>query len=194
MDTVIGIQGKDFVLLATDTYAAYSIIRMKQDENKMFEIDDNKVIATAGPQADRNSFGDYIRANVHLHRLRNDRALSTHALANFSRSELARALRSNPYQVNCMVAGSDEGIPKLYWMDFMASMVPVTRGAHGYGSNFLLGLLDKLWHPDITREEALRAVEQCRDELSTRFLLSQSRFAVKIVDTAGTISTLKVEA
>ena len=38
-------------------------------------------------------FSEFILANVRLYALRNDKSLSTHAVANFTRSELATALR-----------------------------------------------------------------------------------------------------
>ena len=70
MDTVIGLKGRDFVLLAADKYANSSIVRMKNDEDKLLQIDNNKILAIAGEAGDRTQFGEYIRKNVHLYRLR----------------------------------------------------------------------------------------------------------------------------
>jgi 20S proteasome subunit beta 4 len=47
----------------------------------------------AGEPGDRVQFSDFIIANVRLYALRHDKSLSTHAIANFTRSELATALR-----------------------------------------------------------------------------------------------------
>ena len=41
-------------------------------------------------------FSEFILANVRLYALRHDKSLSTHAVANFTRSELATALRKVP--------------------------------------------------------------------------------------------------
>lgn len=49
--------------------------------------------ACAGEPGDRVQFSEYIIANLRLYALRNDIDLSTKAAANFTRSELAKALR-----------------------------------------------------------------------------------------------------
>ena len=48
---------------------------------------------TAGEPGDRVHFSEFILANVRLYALRNDKKLSTRAVANFTRNELATALR-----------------------------------------------------------------------------------------------------
>ncbi len=47
----------------------------------------------AGEPGDRVQFSEFIIANVRLYALRNDFPLSTPAVANFTRCELAEALR-----------------------------------------------------------------------------------------------------
>lgn len=111
--------------------------------------------------------------------------MSIRATANFTRTELAHALRRGPYQVNLLIGGVDEEGPQLYWMDYMASMTKVNKGAHGYANYFLGGLLDKHWKPDMTIEEALELAKLCKDEMSTRFLVSQKTFIAKIVTKDG---------
>lgn len=58
----------------------------------------------------RDMFSGYIAANLRLYSLRNGgMKLSTHAAANFTRGELAKALRSrSAYQVNVLIAGYDD--------------------------------------------------------------------------------------
>lgn len=73
----------------------------------------------------------------------------------------------------------------MYWIDYLASMTAVNKGAHGYAAYFLGGLLDRYYHPKLTEEEAIEIVRRCKKELSTRFLVSQSEFLVKIVNKDG---------
>ncbi|XP_666223.1 20S proteasome beta subunit D2 (PBD2) [Cryptosporidium hominis TU502] len=79
-------------------------------------------------------FGEYIKCNLNLYRLRNGVQLSTTATANFTRNELAELLRSDPHNVNILIGGytKEEGA-KLYWMDELASLGNVNNAAHGYG-------------------------------------------------------------
>ena len=41
--------------------------------------------------------------------------------------------------------GADDlgGVPKLFWIDYLGTMVEVPFAAHGYGSYFALSLLDR---------------------------------------------------
>lgn len=92
-DFLCGIRGKNFVMVCSDTTAVQSIVTMKQDEDKLVPVDSHKLFAISGEAGDRVNFSEYIIANVRLYSLRNGSQLSTKAVANFTRSELATALR-----------------------------------------------------------------------------------------------------
>ena len=49
--------------------------------------------ATSGEPGDADNFSEFIKANLKLYTLRNQHALTTHAAANYTRNELATALR-----------------------------------------------------------------------------------------------------
>lgn len=52
--------------------------------------------------------------------------MTTNALANYTRDELAKALRRGPYEVNLLLGGYDEGKgPSLYYIDYMGAMQKV---------------------------------------------------------------------
>lgn len=93
MDFFMGIKGRDFVLVCTDTSAVHSIITIKQDEDKIVPVDSHKVFCIAGEAGDRVQFSEYIIANIKLYALRNSTSLSTKSVANYARGELATALR-----------------------------------------------------------------------------------------------------
>jgi len=89
----MGIKGRDFVMVCSDTSAAHSIITIKHDEDKIVPIDDHKVFCLSGEAGDRVNFSEYIIANVKLNALRNGTKLSTKSVAHYTRGELATALR-----------------------------------------------------------------------------------------------------
>lgn len=94
-------------------------------------------------------FAEYIQANVQLYSKRNDTELSPAAVSSFVRGELARSLRSrNPYTVNLLLGGVDpiSNEPKLYWLDYLASLAAVPYAAHGYAQYVTSLILDhSLW-------------------------------------------------
>ena len=118
MEYLMGIKGQDFVMVCSDTSAAQQIITIKHDEDKIVPIDEHKVMATAGEPGDRVMFSEFIMANVRLYALRFGASLSTKAVANFTRSEMAKALR----QVNALK-------PQMIWAS-LASFHAVVSDAH----------------------------------------------------------------
>ena len=64
-----------------------------QDRDKGIDSRDLIVRCCPGEPGDRVHFSEFILANTRLYALRNDKTLSTRAVANFTRSELATALR-----------------------------------------------------------------------------------------------------
>ncbi len=185
-DCVFGIKGRDFVILAADGTVEFSIVKFKDTEDKIVKFDDDKAIAAAGGQAERTQLMDYLQKNVHLYRLRNSQKLTTKATAHFVRSEMARFLRSSPFQVNMLIAGAtlEEG-PRLFYVDYLAALQEVSRAAHGYGAYFVLGLLDRYWKLDLSVEEAVEIVKLCIREIRTRFLLDRNNFVIKLVNSQG---------
>lgn len=186
MDYLLGVRGKDFVMVVSDTTAVQQIITIKHDEEKLVPIDDHKLMCLSGEPGDRSQFSEFIIANIKLYALRNQQKLSTHAAAHFTRRELATALRKNPYQVNLLIAGYDEACgPSLYWLDYLATMHKMNVAGTGYGSYFVLSMVDRLWHPDITQEQALQLMEKGIAEINSRLVVAPPSYVIKVVDKDG---------
>lgn len=118
--------------------------------------------------------------------------LNTEQTANFVRSELAEALRRGPYMVNCILGGFDTDGPKLYWIDYLGTLVETEKAAHGYAEYFVYSVMDTLnkavcsWViQDMTIEEGIRLVNYCIHEIQTRFMASQPSFVVKLITKDG---------
>eukprot|EP00286_Rhodomonas_abbreviata_P000709 CAMPEP_0181288156 /NCGR_PEP_ID=MMETSP1101-20121128/177_1 /TAXON_ID=46948 /ORGANISM="Rhodomonas abbreviata, Strain Caron Lab Isolate" /LENGTH=179 /DNA_ID=CAMNT_0023392249 /DNA_START=108 /DNA_END=643 /DNA_ORIENTATION=- len=177
MDSVFGLVGDGFAIIAADASAARSILVFKHDEDKIMELDSHKLLVSAGTPADCATFNEYIQRNLKLYELNNDVSLGTHGAAHFIRGELATALRKGPYQANLLLAGHDAqtGVA-LYQMDYMAALSKVNFGAHGYAAAFILSVFDRDWVKGMNVEQSLDVVRKCIHELKTRFLISQPVF------------------
>ncbi|KAL6637096.1 hypothetical protein ACP70R_024668 [Stipagrostis hirtigluma subsp. patula] len=186
MECVIGVVGRDFAVVAADTSAVQSILVHKTDEDKVMVLDSHKLMGASGEPGDRVQFTEYIQKNLHLYQFRNTIPLSTAATANFTRGELATALRKNPYMVNAILAGYDKDIgASMYYIDYIATLHKIDKGAFGYGSYFCLSLMDKLYHPDMTLEEAVDLVDKCIKEIRLRLVVAPQNFVIKVVDKDG---------
>ena len=187
MDSVFGICGKDWVIVACDTGVNRSIFTLKHDEDKILNLNSNKLLAASGEQTDRYQFCNYIQKTLALEAFRTSHELSVEASAQFMRTELAQALRKGPYQVNCLIAGYEhsEGVAKLYWMDYLGTLQQVTKGAHGYAAYFVNSVLDQHYKKGMSAEQGIEACRACITELRTRFIINQPTFVAKIVTKDG---------
>ncbi|XP_070496365.1 probable proteasome subunit beta type-2 [Chironomus tepperi] len=187
METIIGIKGKDFVMLAADSTHPHSIMVLKDDENKIHKISDSLLIAAIGDAGDTVQFVEYISKNILLYKMRNGYELSPKSAAYFTRKNLADYLRTRyAYQVWLLVAGYDkkEG-PQLTFIDYLSNTLSVKHGAHGYGGMFCGSIFDKYHHDNLTQEEAYEIMRKCAREIQKRLIISQPKFHVQIVDANG---------
>ncbi|RAL38445.1 hypothetical protein DM860_002423 [Cuscuta australis] len=93
MECVFGMVGNGFALVVADTSAVHSILVHKSNEDKIMILDSHKLMGASGEPGDRVQFTEYIHKNVSLYQFRNGIPLTTSAAANFTRGELATALR-----------------------------------------------------------------------------------------------------
>ena len=160
---------------------------MKQDQNKLFKLDDRLGMVVCGETGDTVYFGEYIQKNIVLYRMRNGYSLSTKSAANYTRHELAECLRRRPYMVNILLGGFDAktSTSSLYFMDYLGSMAELPFGAQGYGSYFVLGILDRYHRADMTQMEGEELLLKCVQEVQKRFTINLPSFSYYVVDENG---------
>lgn len=145
-------------------------------------------MAIAGETCDRERFASYIQRNLAWHKYKHGYELDLESTAEFTRSELAYAIRNGPFNVNLLIGGYDDTTEtaRLFWLDYFGSLQEVKKGAHGYAGYFTSSILDNHYKKDMTLEEGLECIKKCTDEMKTRFLISQPKFVVKIITKDGT--------
>jgi len=188
MECSFSLTGKGYVIVAADTTAARSIVKMKVDEDKIKALGPHLLMAYSGEPGDTIQFAEYVERNVRLYQIRNIYALRPSAVASWIRRSLAESLRSRkPYAVNLLLGGYDTAShePHLYWIDYLGTMASVPFAAHGYGSYFALSLLDRYHDPEATLEEGLSTLKRCIDEVAKRLVVAPGKYTVKVVDKDG---------
>ncbi|KAF2072392.1 hypothetical protein CYY_006310 [Polysphondylium violaceum] len=185
METLLAFIVNDGVLCLADAGITRSIVKMKEDEDKIMVLEGNKLLLSAGEPGDRAQFCEYIAKNLKLYNLRHGYSLSTPACANFVRSELAASIRSNPYQVNLILAGFDNDTgASLFFLDYLGSLQKLDFACHGYASYFLLGLLDRHHKTTLSAAEGVDLMRKCVEELQTRFLVN-GKYVLKHISKDG---------
>ncbi|KAI0325193.1 N-terminal nucleophile aminohydrolase [Cubamyces sp. BRFM 1775] len=188
MDISFALTGKGYVIVAADTTAARSIVKMKVDEDKIKVLSPHLLMAFSGEPGDTVQFAEYIERNIRLYQIRNTYALRPPSAASWIRRALADSLRSRrPYAVNLLVGGYDTSThtPHLYWIDYLGTMSEVPFAAHGYGAYFALSLLDRYHDPEAPLEEGLATLRRCLDEVAKRLVVTPEKYKVKVVDKDG---------
>lgn len=186
MDAIIGIKGKDFVVLAADTNAARSIVKMDGDLDKVWKISAQHAIVVSGPLGDCDHLSSYIQRNLALNELRHGHTLSNVETANFIRTTLAQAIRRSPYQVNMFLGGVDaDKNVDLYFLDYLGTLQGVPFGAQGYCSNFILATMDRHWVPDMEEEAVVQLLYHCFAELKERMIINFQNYNIKVIRSTG---------
>ena len=65
-----------------------------------------------------------------------------------------------------------------FFIFFFHGQVPY--GAHGYGAAFTLSVMDREYIKGLTVDEALSIIDNCINQLHTRFLIAQKNFVIKV--------------
>ncbi|RXG57318.1 Proteasome subunit beta type-2 [Armadillidium vulgare] len=188
LECLIGIKFKDFVLMASDMSHIQSVFLQKADDDKIHRLSSNLVMAISGEGGDTVQFAEYIAKNVQLYKIRNGYELPPSAAAHFTRGTLATHLRSRePYFVNLLMGGfdPDQNESHLFYIDYLAASVPVDFYAFGYGGMLTLGVLDKEYRQDMTREEGYKLLQRCVDEIKKRFIVNLPKFKVCVISKKG---------
>lgn len=178
------------VILASDQSNARSILLYQTNLDKVIPLTEHSAMGVSGPQCDSSNFTEYIAKNLQLYKItHNNTGLSMHAQANFTRNELATALRKGPYQVNVLLGGVDPKTKEssLYFLDYLAALQKVPYGCQGYASNFCLSIFDREYisKEDTDEAKALDMIQKCIKEMHLRFLISQPNFIIKVIDENG---------
>ncbi len=185
MESIIALEGRDFIVIAADVASARSVVVMKDDMDKITALDQTKLFAAAGTPGDVVKFREHVQRDVKLNNLRLGIPMSTAAVANFTRGELARFLRRSPYQCNVVLGGIDNGVPSLYTCDYLGTLTKLKFAAEGYAQYFVLSTMDRYWKKNLELEQALDVVRKCINEVQKRLVINQPRFAIKVVDKDG---------
>ena len=187
MECLIGIKGDNFVILAHDDTAARSVLVMKKNQDKLLKLDDNLAMVVCGDTGDTVYFGEFIQKNMAYYRIKNGYSLSPSAAANFTRYEMAKAIRESPKMVNLIMGGVETNSqkPSLYFMDYLGALADLSYTAHGYGSYFVLSILDRYHHADMSVGQVEELLLKCILEIQKRLVINLPSFSYYVLDKSG---------
>ncbi|MDF0679526.1 MAG: proteasome subunit beta [Candidatus Nitrosocosmicus sp.] len=155
MTTIIGIKTTEGVVLASDKRASKGFFIGSKIVQKISKIDDTLAIAIAGQLSDAEHLIKVTAAERRLIELRRGFPLSvkesSRLIANIAYSGLKNY---QPYYVELLVAGVDTSGSHVNVADMSGAITNEDFAASGSGAPIAYGVLESLYHLDITNDEA----------------------------------------
>lgn len=155
MTTIVGIKTKEGVVLGSDRRASKGFFIGSKITQKIAKVDDTLAIAIAGQLSDAEYLIRVAKAERKLLELRRGFPLtvkeSSRLIANLAYSGLKSY---QPYFVELLVAGVDDNGGHIYAADMSGALTTEDFASSGSGSPIAYGVLESVYHKNITNEEA----------------------------------------
>ena len=161
--TTLGMVCRDGVVLAAEKKSTLGYLIASKESEKILQVEDHVALTIAGASGDAQALARYLRAELKLFAIQNQRRISVKGAA----SLLSNILQGGrwtymPYMVQLIIAGYDER-PAIFSLDAIGSVEEEKKFfSTGSGSPMALGVLEDGYKDGISAEEAtklaLRAV------------------------------------
>ena len=155
MTTIVGIKTKEGVILGSDRRASKGFFIGSKITQKIAKVDDTLAIAIAGQLSDAEYLIRVAKAERKLLELRRGFPLtvkeSSRLIANLAYSGLKSY---QPYFVELLVAGVDDNGGHIYAADMSGAITTEDFASSGSGSPIAYGVLESVYHKNVTNEEA----------------------------------------
>ena len=150
--TTLGLVCKDGVVLAADRRATAGTLIAHKRTKKIYKLDDNIGLTTAGLVGDLQVLARYIMAEVELYKLKRNVPMPVEACATLTANILSGS-RYYPYWVQLVIGGFDRDGGHVFSIDAAGGSLPDKFVSTGSGSPYVYGVLEDHWKDDMTVQE-----------------------------------------
>lgn len=181
METLFGLRGQNFTLVASDLELTKSVIAIKHDDKKHYAIWNDVTIGYSGEKSSASQLLSFVREKMKFEHLRNKIPITARVTANLIHKNIHESLRRDPFNVGCLVGDRCS----LFAVDVYGAMWEADYASLGYAQYFLYGLLDSEWRTEMSVKEALELADKCARALKDKFILGKTKYNVQIVSETG---------
>ena len=161
MTTIVGLRTRYGVILGSDRRASKGFFIGSKITQKITRIDDTLAVAVAGQLSDAEHIIKVAKGERKLIELRRGFPLtvkeSSRLIANLAYSGLKNY---QPYFVELIVAGVDSEGGHVYIADMSGAITGEDFAASGSGAPVAYGVLENLYHSEMTNEQAKQIAEK----------------------------------
>ena len=141
--TTVGLVCKDGIVLASDRRATMGYFIASKDIDKIYPINDHIAMTIAGGVGDAQTLVRWMKAEIKLYELKNERKIGVQAAATLLANILAQ-YKFFPFYVQLLVGGLDEN-PRIFSVDMLGGITEETMTSTGSGSPIAYGVLEELY-------------------------------------------------
>ena len=150
--TTVGISCKKGIVLAADRRATLENIISNKNVEKIFFIDNNIALTTAGLVADAQYLSNLLKAEIKLLKFSGIKP-SVKKVVTLA-SNILTSKRLFPYYVEFIIGGVDNSQPSLYILDLDGAHLKENFVASGSGSSLAYGILERDYKENMSISKA----------------------------------------
>ncbi|MEM7815966.1 MAG: archaeal proteasome endopeptidase complex subunit beta, partial [Candidatus Aenigmatarchaeota archaeon] len=183
--TTVGVVCNGAVVLGAERKATMGYLVASKAVHKIIPVDEHIAITIAGLVGDAQALERYIKAELRLYRLHEERRIPVKAAA-YLVANILYARRFYPYYVQLLMGGYDEN-PEMYSMGADGSVIEEKEYfSTGSGSPMALGVLEDGYRKGMPVEEAKKLVARAINAATKRDIASGgSGIDITVVDSKG---------
>ncbi|MGA7368123.1 MAG: proteasome subunit beta [Nitrososphaeraceae archaeon] len=155
MTTIVGIRTKDGVVLGSDRRASKGFFIGSKITQKITKIDETLAVAIAGQLSDADYMVKLVKAERNLIELRRGFPVTVKESTRLIANQAYTGLKNyQPYFVELLVGGVDQEGGHIFVADMSGAITGEEFASSGSGSPIAYGVLESIYHKDMTNEQA----------------------------------------
>ncbi len=152
--TTIGIICRDGAILAAESKSTLGYLIASKESEKILTLEDHIAMTIAGASGDAESLARYMRAELKLFAIENQRKISAKGAATLL-ANILQGSKFYPYYVQLILAGYDNTGAHIFTLDPLGSVEEERKFfSTGSGSPMALGVLEDAYKDGMSVDEA----------------------------------------
>ncbi|MBI2546957.1 MAG: archaeal proteasome endopeptidase complex subunit beta [Candidatus Aenigmarchaeota archaeon] len=152
--TTLGIVCKDGAILAAESKATLGYLIASKESEKIMQLEDHIAMTIAGSSGDAESLARYMKAELKIFSIENQRKISVKGAATLL-SNILQGSKYYPYYVQLIVGGYDSTGAHVLTLDPLGSIEEERKFfSTGSGSPMALGVLEDAFKEGMSVDEA----------------------------------------
>jgi len=161
--TTMGIICRDGAVLAAESKSTMGYLIASKESEKILQLEDHIAMTIAGASGDAESLARYMKAELKLFSIENQRKISVKGAATLL-ANILQGSKYYPYYVQLIIGGYDSSGARIFTLDPLGSVEEEKKFfSTGSGSPMALGVLEDAYKEGMTIDEAsklaMRAVK-----------------------------------